>query len=130
MEPHRRQRTLIVTGATVGAILYLLFLTLVPIPQAFTLQNAAIYDLQSSCPGIDTVVGTVVHFRWSTASPTVFFVVSCSAQQVAYEGTGTHGAGTFVSVGGVYEFGSGCGGPYPCYPARVDGTYSGPLLPL
>lgn len=125
-----RQRTLIVASATVGSILNLLFLTLFPIPMAFTLENAAIYDLQMICPGIDPVAGTVVHFHWSTSSPTVFFVVSCSAQQVAYEGNGTHGSGTFVSVGGMYEFGSSCAGPYTCYPAWVAGTYSGPLLPL
>ncbi len=130
MKPPRRQRALIVASATVGSILYLLFLTLFPIPQSFTIGNAAIYDLQTVSPGIDTVAGTVVHFHWSTASPTVFFVVSCSAQQVPYEGNGTHGSGTFVSVGGVYEFGSSCAGPYTCYPARVEGTYSGPLLPL
>jgi hypothetical protein len=130
MKPHRRQRTLIVAGAIVGSILYLFFLTLFPIPQAFTLENAAIYDLQTVCPGIDTVAGTAVHFQWSTAAPMIFFVVSCSAQQVAYEGNGTHGSGTFVSVGGVYEFGSSCAGPYTCYPARVVGTYSGPLLPI
>jgi hypothetical protein len=126
----RRQRWLIVAGAAVGSVVYLMFLTLFPIPQAFTLDNAAIYDLQTACPGIDTVAGTAVHFHWSTAAPVIFFVVSCSAQQVPYEGNGTSGSGTFVSEGGVYEFGSSCAGPYICYPARVEGTYSGPLLPL
>ena len=103
---------------------------LVPIPQSFSMHEAAIYDLEMGCPGIYTTQGTTVTFHWSAASSTGFAVVSCSANQVVYEGNGTVGSGSFVSVGGVYEFGSTCPGPEPCYPADVTGSFTSPLLPL
>jgi len=103
---------------------------LVPVPQTFSMHGVAIYDLEMDCPGIYTTQGTTVTFHWSAASSTGFAVVSCSANQVVYEGNGTTGSGSFVSVGGVYEFGSTCPGPEPCYPADVTGSFTSPLLPL
>jgi hypothetical protein len=58
-----------------------------------------------------------VAFQWSAPSPICFYVVSCSANQVAYEGNGTQGSGSFVSVGGAYEFGASCP-EGPCAPRR------------
>jgi len=126
-----QKRPALVVLVSVGiAIAALLALVFVPVSQQFSLRGVAIYDLQFSCPGIDTTQGTTVYFHWSSASPTNFFVVSCSLNQVAYSGNGTQGWGSFVSVGGVYEFGSACPGPGPCYPADVSGSYTEPLLPL
>lgn len=104
-------------------------LVLVPVPQAFSMSHVAIYDPNASCAGIDTSPGTTVSFHWSAASPTIFFVVSCTANQVAFEGNGTGGSGSFVSVGGVYQFGASCP-EGPCVTADVVGTYTAPVLPL
>jgi hypothetical protein len=126
-----QKRPALVVLVSVGiATAALLALMLVPVSQQFSLRGVAIYDLQFSCPGIDTTRGTTVYFHWSAASPTSFFVVSCSLNQVVYSGNGSQGWGSFVSAGGVYEFGSGCPGPGPCYPADVSGSYTEPLLQL
>lgn len=126
-----KKRRLFVIGVCVGvAAATLLVLTLVPVPRTFTMHGAAIYDLQTTCPGIDTTRGTAVNFHWSAGGPTYFYVVCCSANRAIYQANGTQGSGSFVSVGGVYEFGSACPGPGPCYPADVYGTYTGPLLAL
>jgi hypothetical protein len=116
-------------AATIAVATFLL-MVLLPLPQHFVLDGAAIYDLQETCPGIDTTAGTTVNFHWTAASPVYFFVVSCSANQETYSGNGTQGSGSFVSIGGVYEFGASCFGPYPCVRADVAGTYTGPLLAL
>ncbi len=126
----RKRRFFVVGLCAAVAVATLFALILVPVPQTFTMHGAAIYDLQTSCPGIDTTRGTTVNFHWTAGGPTYFFVVSCSTNQVAYQANGAQGSGVLVSVGGVYEFGSGCPGPGPCYPADVAGTYTGPLLPL
>jgi hypothetical protein len=130
-KPGWRRRPAIVVLVSVGIVAAALAaLIVVPVPQQFSLRGVAIYDLQVSCPGVDTTQGTTVNFHWSAASSTGFAVVSCSANQVVYEGNGTAGSGSFVSVGGVYEFGSTCPGPEPCYPADVTGSFTSPLLPL
>jgi hypothetical protein len=128
MRPSRRRWAIALVAAAVAAGTVLV-LALVPVPQQFSFRGAAIYDLQTSCAGVDTTRGTTVSFHWSTPSPTYFFVVSCSANDVAYEGNGTQGTGSFVSVGGVYEFGASCP-EGPCVAADVSGSYTGPLLPL
>jgi len=124
----KHTRWSITLGCAAIAVATLVVLVVVPVPQHFTLHEVAIYDLQRSCPGIDTAQGTPVNFHWSAPSPIFFFALSCSANQVAYEGNGTSGSGSFVSVGGVYEFGASCGGPYPCVAANVSGSYAAPLL--
>ncbi len=126
----RKRATWVVLLSVGIAAAALLALMLVPVPQQFSLRGAAIYDLQLSCPGVDTARGATVSFHWSAASSTNFFVVSCSLNQVVYTGNGSQGSGSFVSAGGVYEFGSGCPGPGPCYPADVSGRYTEPLLQL
>jgi len=120
-----------VVGISLGVAAALLaMLVLVPVPQPFTMHGAAIPDLQTSCPGIDTVQGSILSFHWTTPAPTYFFVVSCSAGQVAYQANGTSGSDTFVSVGGVYDFGAACPGPVACVSADVWGTYTAPILPV
>ncbi len=126
----KRRRHLVV-GISAGVVAAtFLVLILLPVPRAFTMDGAAIYDLEPTCTGIATTSGTTVTFHWSAGGRTYFFVVSCSAGEVAYQSNGTQGSGSFVSTGGVYEFGSSCPGPGPCFPADVVGTYTGPLLPL
>jgi len=126
----RKRRWFLVTGLAAGtAIAVFLFLVLVPVPQHFTMHGAAIYDPNWSCTGIDTTKGTTVSFSWSAPSPIVFFVVSCTANDVAFEGNGTSGSGSFVSVGGVYQFGASCP-EGPCVAADVSGSFTGPLLSL
>jgi hypothetical protein len=126
-----RKRRFFVVGLCVSiAIATLVALILVPVPQTFMMHEVAIYDLQTTCRGIATTRGTTVSFHWTAGGPTDFFVPSCSANRLAYQANGTQGVEQFVSIGGVYEFGSGCPGPGPCYPAIVAGTYTGPLLPL
>jgi len=120
----------VAAGAGAIAVATLLVLVLVPVPQHFTMDGAAIYDLQTTCPGIPTTQGTSVTFHWSASGFTYFASVRCSENQVVYQANGTSGSGTFVSAGGVYEFGSLCPGPLPCYPATVTGSYTGPLLGL
>ena len=127
----RRTRRRIIAGVPVGAAFatFLASLT-VPVPQHFSMHGAAIYDLETTCTGIDTTGGTTVSFHWSALSPIYFFVVSCSANQVAYQANGTQGLGAFVSSGGVYELGASRPGLIPCVPADVSGSYTGPLLAL
>ena len=112
------------------ALALLVAMAVTPVPQSFTLHSVAIYDLQFDCPGVMIPSGSSVSFHWSAGGPTAFFVVGCSANREYYVGNGTSGSGSFVSTGGVYEFGSGCPGPSPCYPADVTGTYTGPLIPF
>ena len=107
-----------------------LVLVLVPVPQHFTMNGAAIYDPNTTCTGIYATQGTTVNFHWSAPSPITFFVVGCSINQVVYEGNGTSGSGAFVSTGSVYQFGAGCPGPVPCVPADVSGSFTSPLLVL
>ncbi len=123
-----RKRRVAIAGAALGAALTItLAMALVPVPQHVTLDGAAIYDLQTTCPGIYVTPGTAVTFHWSTPSTNYFFVVSCSANQLVYEGNGTSGSGTFVSTGGVYEFGASCP-EGPCVAADVSVNYTSPLL--
>jgi hypothetical protein len=125
-----RKRRRLIAGISVGvAASAFLVLTLVPVPQLFVMHGAALYDLEPTCAGIDTAQGTSVSFHWSAPSLIIFLVVSCSANQIAYQGNGTSGLGTFVSVGGVYEFGASCP-EGPCVAADVYGIFTGPILPL
>lgn len=123
----RWQERLIIVVVSVGSVLA--FFYTVPFHQPFGMAGVAIYDLQQSCAGISTVAGTSVNFVWHAPAFTYFAVVSCSENTVAYEGNGTSGSGTFVSTGGIYEFGSLCAAG-PCVPADVIGTYTGPTLNL
>ena len=123
-----KRRRLVIAGVVVTVAAFLV-VVLAPVPQHFTMHGAAIYDLSSACPRIDTTPGTTFTFHWSAPSPIYFFVVSCSANDVTYHGNGTQGSGTFVPVGGVYEFGASCP-EGPCMAAAVSGTYTGPLLAL
>jgi hypothetical protein len=123
-----RRRVLIAGVASAAAVATVVILAVVPVPQHFSTHGAAIYDLQP-CSGIETTIGTSVTFHWSAPSPIYFFVVSCSASQVAYEGNGTDGSGSLVSVGGAYEFGASCP-EGTCVPADVSGSLTGPLLNL
>ena len=129
-DAHPRRRTALSAGIAVGVAGGIVAsLVLLPIPQSFSMHDTAIYDPNVICAGIDTSQGTTVHFHWTAASPTVFFVVSCSAHDVAYEGNGTGGSASFVSVGGVYQFGASCP-EGPCVTADVTGTFTAPVLPL
>jgi hypothetical protein len=124
----------IILGGIAMAVAVIIFSALVPVPHNFTMHGAAIFDPNTSCSvdrpnTIDTTGGTNVDFHWSAPSPTIFFVVSCSANQVAYTGNGTNGSGAFVSAGGVYQFGSSCP-EGPCIEADVSGSFTGPILPL
>lgn len=128
MFPKRRRR--LAVGLSLGIVVAtVLVLTLVPIPQTFSMHNAVIPDLYS-CTGLRPTQGTTVNFHWSTAGFTDFYVVSCSVNEAVYQANGTQGTGSFVSDGGMYDFGSGCPGPGSCYPAEVTGSYTGPLLTL
>lgn len=129
MAPRKRRLFVIGLGAAI-AVATLLVLTLVPIPQTFSMHGAAVYDLETTCTGIDTTRGTNVNFHWSASGWTYFSVGSCSSNQLVYEANGTQGSGSFIANGGVYEFGSDCPGSGPCYPADMAGTFTGPLLPL
>jgi hypothetical protein len=124
-----RRRRLVIAGAA-GAIAVAVFLVLVlvPVRQNFSMHGVAIYDLQTTCPGIYATQGTTVNFQWSAPSHVWFAVVDCAENQVVYEANGTSGSGTFVSTGSVYEFGATCPGSIPCVPADVSGTYTGPIL--
>lgn len=125
-----KRRRPVIIGVSVGiAVAAFLVLALVPIPHAFSIQGAVIPDLYT-CTGLGPTQGTTVNFHWSAGGWTYFYVVGCSANQVVYQANGTQGSGAFVATGGTYDFGSGCPGPGPCYPADVSGTYTGPLLPL
>ena len=129
-EGQPRRRTALTAGIAVGvAAGVVAALVLLPVPQSFSIHDAAIYDPNVVCAGIDTSPGAVVHFRRTAASPHNIFVVSSSAQDVADEGNGTDGSGSFVSVGGVYQFGAACP-EGPCITADVTGTFTAPVLPL
>ena len=119
--------TLAAIWAVSAAGLLLLFVT--PFPQTFSLRDAAIYDENSACSGIDTARGTTVSYAWTAPSFVFFFVVSCAPGGPTYSENGTSGSGSFVSVGGDYEFGASCS-PLSCVKADVAGRFSGPLLQL
>jgi len=104
-------------------------LVLLPISQSFTMTNAAIYDLELTCGGIDPIAGTVVTFHWSAPSAIEFIVLSCSANSYISQ-EGSSGSGSFVATGGLYQFGEACPGPGPCPTATVSGSYVGPILPV
>jgi hypothetical protein len=125
----KRRRILALSIAVGVAVAIFLFSVLVPVPHSFSMNGVAISDAYRSCTGIDTAQGGAVSFHWSAPSAIVFFVVSCSANQVAYEGNGTSGSGTFVSAGGTYMFGASCP-EGACVLANVSGTYFTPLLAL
>jgi hypothetical protein len=96
----------------------------VPVPPHFTLPNSAIYDVDSSCsPGIDRTKGTWGNFHWTAASEIDFFTLSCRPHQIGYAANGTSGSGSFVSVGGFFEFGSACP-TGACGVANLSGTFT------
>ncbi len=131
--PVKRRRLLVVIAVVVAVVSAIVLLALVPVPQHFALRNAAIYDGDpsgSACPGIDTTQGTVVSFHWNSGAFTYFFVVGCGGQPNPYDANGTSGSGSFVSAGGMYEFGGSCPSSRFCVPANVSGSYTGPLLAL
>lgn len=129
----RRRVTIVGVAGAIAAATFLV-LVLVPVPQHFLMRGVAIYDPNISCAvgysnTIDTTAGTSVNFHWSAPSSIVFFVVKCnSIYNVPYIGNGTGGSGTFISEGGVYQFGASCP-EGSCVPADVAGSYTGPLLP-
>ncbi len=95
-------RRLFVLGIFLGVVAAtLLVLILLPVPRAFTMHGAAIYDLEPISAGIATTSGTTATLHWPAGGWTYFFVVRCSARQVAYQSNGTRGSGSFVSSGGV-----------------------------
>jgi hypothetical protein len=104
-------------------------LVTVPVPQPFQMHDAAIYDLEPTCGGIDPRWGTEVTFHWSAESSIEFIVLSCGAGSFINQ-VGTSGGGSFTAAGGLYEFGSACPGSVPCVSANVTGTYVGAILPL
>ena len=131
-----RKRRIAVAGIAAGiAVATFLVLVLVPVPQHFTMHGAAIYDPNTSCAvgysnTIDTTIGTSVNFHWSAPSSITFFAVKCSSTyDVPYVGNGTSGSGTFISDGGVYQFGASCP-EGSCVAADVSGSYTGPILQL
>lgn len=134
IQPKRKRLVIIGTAVGITAVV-ISSLILVPVPQHFVIQGAAIYDPNTSCAlgfpnTIDTTSGTSVNFHWSAASSITFFAVKCySIYDVPYIGNGTGGSGTFVSQGGVYQFGASCP-EGPCVAADVSGSYTGPVLPL
>ena len=124
----RRFRLALLLGAILAATAALLLLLfIVPFPQSFVLHDAAIYDPNFACSGIDTTRGTTVSCAWSAPSPIYFWVVSCAENGPVYSENGTGGSGSFVSVGGFYEFGASCP-EGPCVSANVSGTFTGPIL--
>lgn len=125
----KRRRILALSIAVGLAVAIFLFLTLMPVPHSFSMNGVAISEAYRSCTGIGTAQGGAVSFHWSAPSAIVFFVVSCSANQVAYEGNGTSGSGTFVSAGGTYMFGASCT-EGACVLANVSGSYWAPVLSL
>ncbi|HTS32781.1 MAG TPA: hypothetical protein VMI55_02440 [Thermoplasmata archaeon] len=128
--PPPKRSPLTVTMVCVAvAVATLVALVVVPVPQGFTMHDAAIYDLETDCPGIYTSPGTVVSFHWSAGSFTYFFVVGCPANEEVYDANGTSGSGSFISSGGIYEFGGSCPSSLFCVPANVSGTYTGPIIP-
>jgi hypothetical protein len=130
-----RRRVKIVCVAGAVAIATFLVLVLFPVPQHFVMRGAAIYDPNTSCAvgypdTIDTTPGTIVNFRWSAPSSIIFFVQQCgSLSPGPFEGNGTSGSGSFLAIGGVYQFGASCP-EGPCVAADVSGSYTGPLLAL
>jgi hypothetical protein len=129
--PPSRRRLLAVIAVCVAFAVSVLLLFVLPVQQHFSFTNAAIYDPNTTCsPGVATTRGTTVSFHWSAPSPITFFVVHCSGSyDVPYSGNGTSGSGSFVSSGGVYQFGASCP-EGPCVGANVSGRYTGPLLVL
>jgi hypothetical protein len=121
----------VVFAATVAAIAVatLLVFVLVPVPQHFAMRNVSVSDDEVGCTGILTSRGTTVSFQWSAPSYISFGAWSCSANWIVYWGNGTNGSDSFVSQGGVYEFGAICGYG-TCVVANVSGSYTGPLLQL
>ena len=101
---------------------------LAQMPSTPGIEVAVIADL-APCSGLETLQGTSISFHWTASSPITFFVVSCSENQEVYDGNGTQGSGSLVSVGGVYEFGAGCP-EGPCPATDVSGSLTGPLLNL
>jgi hypothetical protein len=129
--PPRRRDRLRTHAIAISVIIALALssaLAVIPVSQPFVIRGAAIYDLEPSCGGIDTQAGTLVSFQWNAPSNTTFIVLSCSTGWYTWE-SGTAGAGSFVSSGGLYEFGAGCPSG-PCVPVNVEGRYVGPILPL
>lgn len=126
----KRRRIFVVGAAAAIVVAVLAVLVLVPVPQHFSISNAAIYDPNLACTGIDTTEGTTITFHWTAARFTYFFVVSCSANEEVYSASGTTGSGSLVSAGGVYQFGGSCPSQVFCVPADVSGTYTGPLISL
>jgi hypothetical protein len=108
-------------------------LTVVPVHQSFTMHDAEVFDLETTCPGIDTVKGTSVSFHWWAASEIRFGAWSCSANWITYIANGTGCSGSLVAQGGVYAFGTICpptAGPSSCAGANVTGNYTRPLLEI
>jgi len=130
---HSMKRLALALGVSaVSVLLTIATLAVAPIHQSFKMHGVEVFDLESTCSGIDSAKGTLVSFHWSAATNISFGAWGCTANQMVYWDNGTNGLGTFTSEGGVYEFGAICppAGPPPCVSADVYGTYTGPLLPL
>jgi hypothetical protein len=113
-----------------ASITVLSILVFVPVPQYFLLTERAIYDIDPNCSGITPAAGTTVHFHWWSPNSTGFGVVSCGdSNWNPIIQNGTSGSGSFVALGGTYEFGSLCP-EGTCWAANVTGSFVGPLLPL
>jgi hypothetical protein len=123
----RRLRWLLAGIGVVGVVTALVALAVIPVRQTFSFTNAAIYDPNESCAGLQPPSGVTVTFHWSAGNTTYFFVIGCSQSTIVYESYGTSGTGSFVARGDVYQFGSSCPSG-PCYPARVSGSFTAPLL--
>jgi hypothetical protein len=124
-----RRRVKIVSVAGAIAVATFLVLVLVPVPRHFAMRNVSVSDDEVGCTGFLTSRGTTVSFQWSAPSYISFGAWSCSANWIVYCGNGTNGSDSFVSQGGVYEFGAICGYGY-CLAANVAGSYTGPLLQM
>jgi len=124
-----------------GGIATIILLFVAPMPQHFAYSGATFgIGANIGCGGIDTTAGTPITFSWSAPGNVSFGVWSCSSHPIpggasfsydrVFNETGTSGSGTVTSHGGWYFFGAVCWGLPPCFPARVSGTYYGPIIPV
>jgi hypothetical protein len=126
----RRHLVALAVAACAAIVISGIALALLPVPQHFKLREVAVYDLSTTCSGILTSQGTRVQFGWSAPTPVLFGAWSCALNSLVYTGNGTYGSDSFISEGGVYEFGTICPGNGYCTAANVSGSFSGPILPF